>query len=54
MKRVTVVGSILLIVLGMLHAVHVGRAADVEPYLWGASLFLVLQGTLTLIYLRLK
>ena len=46
------VGAWLLIPLGMVHAVHVGRSADVEPYLWVGSLFLILQGIMTLVYLR--
>lgn len=52
MKKVIALGSVLLIVLGVLHGVHVGRADDVEPYLWAASLFLVLQGVVTLIFVR--
>ena len=34
------------------HTEHVGRADDVEPYLWVASLFLMVQGVLTLIFVR--
>ena len=46
------VGSFLLIALGFLHAVHVARGPDVEPYLWGASSFMIFQGILTLTHLR--
>ena len=46
------VGAWLLIPLVVAHAVHVGRSADVEPYLWVGSLFLILQGIMTLVYLR--
>ena len=45
-------GAILLIVLGVLHAFHVGRSDDVEPYLWVGSVFLIAQGVLTLIVTR--
>ena len=45
-------GAWLLIPLGLAHAVHVGRSADVEPYLWGGSLFLIVQGIMTIVYLR--
>jgi uncharacterized membrane protein HdeD (DUF308 family) len=45
-------GAWLLIPLGLAHAVHVGLSADVEPYLWGGSLFLIVQGIITLLYLR--
>ena len=38
------IGSALLIAMGIAHAIHVGRADDVEPYLWGASLILVSAG----------
>ncbi|MDH3581093.1 MAG: hypothetical protein OEM91_10775 [Hyphomicrobiales bacterium] len=47
MKRLVSLGALLLIALGILHAINVGRADDVEPYLWGASLFLILQGIAT-------
>ena len=46
------VGAVFLILLGIAHAVHVGRSSDVEPYLWGASCFLVAQGSVTLAYLH--
>ena len=52
MNKVVGIGASLLIVLGILHAIHVGRSDDVEPYLWAASLFLIAQGVLTLIFLR--
>ncbi len=52
MKRAASIGAVLLIGLGILHAVHVGRADDVEPYLWAGSLFLIVQGFLTLAVLR--
>lgn len=52
MQRIVTSGAGLLIVLGVLHAVHVGRASDVEPYLWAVSLFLIVQGVLTLIFAR--
>ncbi len=45
-------GSVLLILLGCLHAVHVALADDVEPYLWAVSAFLIVHGVLTLVYLR--
>ena len=52
MNKFVGLGASLLIVLGILHAIHVGRSDDVEPYLWAASLFLIAQGILTLIFLR--
>ena len=52
MNKVVGLGAVLLIVLGILHAIHVGRSADVEPYLWAVSLFLIVQGVLTLVLLR--
>ena len=52
MKRTVLLGAILLIVLGIWHAVHVGRSDDVEPYLWIASVFLVIQGLLTIKLIR--
>ena len=52
MAKIVGFGAVLLIVLGFLHAVHVGRSDDVEPYLWAVSLFLVLQGALTLVFLK--
>jgi hypothetical protein len=52
LQRLVFLGAIGLIVLGVLHAVHVGRSDDVEPYLWGASLFLVAQGFLTIKLIR--
>ncbi len=45
-------GAWLLILFGLAHAVHVGRSADVEPYLWIGSLFLIVQGIMTIVYLR--
>jgi len=45
-------GAWLLVLFGLAHAVHVGRSADVEPYLWGGSLFLIVQGIMTIVYLR--
>jgi membrane protein implicated in regulation of membrane protease activity len=45
-------GSVTLIVLGFLHAVYVGQSDDIEPYLWLASVFLIVHGILTLIYMR--
>ena len=38
LKRLVSTGATLLIVAGIAHAVHVGRADDVEPYLWLGSL----------------
>ena len=52
MNKVVSLGAALLIILGILHAIHVGRSDDVEPYLWVASLFLIAQGILTLNLLR--
>ena len=37
---------------GVLHAVQVSRSHDVELNLWAASLFLIVQGFLTLALLR--
>lgn len=51
-KNAITAGGVLLILLGVLHAIHVARSDDVEPYLWTASLFLIAQGILTLIYMR--
>lgn len=45
-------GACLSILLGLGHALHVGRSDDVEPYLWIASLFLVVQGLATMILIR--
>ncbi len=45
-------GAVFLIILGVAHAVYVARAEDVEPYLWMASIILVVQGLLTLLYFR--
>ena len=45
-------GAWLLILCGLAHAVRVGRSADVEPYLWVGSLFLIVQGIITIVYLR--
>jgi len=45
-------GAWLLVLFGLAHAVHVGRSADVEPYLWSGSLFLIVQGIMTIVYLR--
>ena len=52
MKKAITAGGVLLILFEILHAIHVGRADDVEPYLWAASLFLIVQGILTLVYVR--
>ena len=52
LKRTVLGGSILLIILGVLHAVHVGTSDDVEPYLWIASAFLALQGMMTIVLIR--
>lgn len=52
LKRIVLTGAILLIALGILHAVHVGGSDDVEPYLWIASAFLVLQGIVTIVLVR--
>ena len=51
MNKVVGLGAALLIVLGILHAIYVGRSDDVEPYLWAVSLFLIAQGFWTLIFL---
>lgn len=45
-------GSVLLIILGGVRAIYVATSNDVEPYLWLVSVFLIVQGTLTLVYLR--
>jgi hypothetical protein len=45
-------GALLLVILGFAHGVHVARAEAIEPYLWGASAALVIQGILTLASLR--
>lgn len=52
LDRTVYLGAILLVILGPLHAIHVSRSDDVEPYLWIASLFLVVQGLLTTILIR--
>ena len=52
LEKLVNIGAALLIALGIAHAVHVGRGADVEPYLWAASCFLMAQGALTLVLLR--
>ena len=52
MQKLVGLGAALLIILGLLHAVHVGRSDDVEPYLWAVSLFLIVQGVLTLVLLK--
>ena len=52
LRRLVGLGAVLLIVLGVAHAVHVGRSDDVEPYLWAASIFLVVQGILTLVFVK--
>lgn len=51
-KKLLAAGSVLMILLGVFHAVHVGTSEDVEPYLWIASLLIIIQGSLTLVYLR--
>ena len=51
LRKSVMIGSTLLIAMGIAHAIHVGRA-DVEPYLWGASRILAAQGLLTLVHLR--
>lgn len=52
MKKAIIAGGVLLIVLGVMHGIHVGHSDDIEPYLWAASLFLIVQGILTLVYVR--
>ena len=52
LKRTVLGGAILLIILGVLHGVHVGTSDDVEPYLWIASAFLLLQGMMTIVLIR--
>jgi hypothetical protein len=52
LKRTVLFGAILLIVLGMGHAIHVGQSDDVEPYLWVASVFALVQGLLTIVLIR--
>lgn len=52
LERIVLIGAILSIAFGMLHAVHVGTSDDVEPYLWAASAFLVLQGIATINLIR--
>ncbi len=52
LRNLVFVGGVLLIGLGILHAVHVGRADEVDPYLWIASFFLISQGVLTVMALR--
>ena len=51
LRRFVFLGAIFLIALGVMHAIHVGRADDVEPYLWAASLFMLVQGSLTILLL---
>lgn len=52
LKRMVLLGALMLIALGILHALHVGRSDDVEPYIWIASLFMTMQGTLTILLIR--
>ena len=52
MERAVSIGAVLLVAVGVLHAIHVARADDVEPYLWVGSIFLVLQGVITLVWMR--
>ena len=52
LKRIVLIGAVLLVVLGGLHALHVGTSDDVEPYLWIASAFLVVQGIATVLLIR--
>ena len=52
LKNIVLGGAFVLIVLGVWHAVHVGRASDVEPYLWVVSVFLFIQGLLTIALIR--
>ena len=52
LKRLVLLGAFGLIALGVLHAVHVGRSDDVEPYLWVASLFMIAQGVCTILLMR--
>ena len=54
LERLVSAGAILLIVLSIAHAVHVGRSDDVERYLWLGSLFLFAQGLLTIALLRTR
>ena len=52
LKYIVSLGAALLILIGILHAVYVARASDVEPYLWAISFFLIWQGGLTLVFTR--
>lgn len=52
MKMIVLAGALLLIMLGVLFAVHVLRAHDSELHLLAVSLFLVFQGVMTLMILR--
>ena len=52
LRNIVFIGGVLLIALGIWHGVHVGRADDVEPYLWLGSLFLIVQGVLTVTWVR--
>ncbi len=52
LKAAVSLGAVFLIILGVAHAVHVALSEDVEPYLWMASIILVVQGLLTLLYFR--
>ena len=52
LRNIVFVGGVFLIALGLLHGVHVGRADDVEPYLWIVSLFLIAQGVVTVTWVR--
>ena len=52
LRRIVRIGAILLIVLGILHALHVGASDDVETYLWVAPAFLALQGIITIVSIR--
>ena len=52
LRQIVSLGAMALIVLGSLHAVHVGKADDVEYYLFFVSMFLAAQGLLTIILVR--
>ncbi len=52
LKTAVSFGAVFLIILGVAHAIHVALSEDVEPYRWLASIILVVQGLLTLLYFR--
>lgn len=45
-------GSLILIAIGLGHAIHVAMADTIEPYMWLVSLLLIAQGMMTIVFLR--